>query len=88
MLDFTKLEEKLTKLTTVSEGTAALLGEYNAEVKKLASQLKNPADQAKLNELADAFGQRIDSIGAAVEANTPAVPAEEQPAEPPAGEPV
>ncbi len=65
MADFTKLEAAVAKETTVVDSAIAL-------IQGLAEEIRNlPADQAKIDELADSVDARAQALADAVEANTP-----------------
>lgn len=73
-LDLAALEAAVAKNTEVDESASVLLDALTAEIKRLADQSTNPAEQARLNELAASLAARNDALSAAVLKNTPSAP--------------
>lgn len=71
-LDFAALEAAVTKNTDVDASVVTLLTKLSDEIKALAANAQDPADQAKLADLASRLTAQTDALSTAVSANTPA----------------
>ena len=81
-LDFTKVNAALTQIKTVEDGIVTLVNTLAAEVKTLAANQQNPADQAALDAFADQLIANAKPMADAVAAGTPVQPAPVAPAAP------
>lgn len=70
-LDFTKMQASLAAITTADAGILSLVTTMAAEIKTMAGNLQNPADQATLNDFADKLLAQAQPLTDAVLANTP-----------------
>jgi hypothetical protein len=66
------ITEQVARMPAVLEGTKKLLGDLHAEIESLKGQMQDPADQAKIDELANSVRDNIDNWAAAVAVNTDA----------------
>lgn len=74
-LDFATLEAAVQHESDVDDGVQVLLQKLSDEIKALAANAQDPADQQKLNDLAAKLTARSGALADAVVANTPASPA-------------
>jgi len=73
-LDWTALESEVEQNPTVDGSIIALVNLYIAMVEDLKTKITIPADQAKVQELADKMKSAREQSAAFVTANTPAAP--------------